>query len=579
MTIYLGDLIDGGTHDFMFTTVGSTGLPTVLTGSPALSVYKDNNTTETTTGPTLTASFDTRVGMNHVRLVLTDAFYVPDTDYSVVITAGTVGGVSVVGYVVAQFSISNRMPNVNVTEWLDTTVATPTVGGVPEVDVTHQVGGLVPTPNTTGIPDVNAVEILDTAPSLTTGDLDVNVASMAAGTVTAAAIATGAIDADSIAADAITAAKVADGTIDAATFAAGAIDAAAIAAGAIDTDAFTAAAIRQVGGMLVSGTASGAGSTTTLVDTSLTETDDIWTGNWILFTGGTPVIANQCRLITNFDAASDTVTFAPAVAAATDATTTFEIYAYGGADVQSWLGLNTAMAAPNALVGGAVDSDVSAMQAGTITATAIATDAIDDDAIATGAIASTAFAAGAIDAAAIGTGAIDADAIAADAIGASEIANGAIDAATFAAGAINAAALATDAVDEIADGVWDENIEAAHGTDATAGLLLRVLGAVISNRANNATLDALLGVADTASNDVPNQILDGDTLAELAQAQPATTPTMSEAMMLLYMALRNELDSTNTLKSIKNDAGTVITKGTLSDDGTTFQKQKLVAGP
>jgi len=54
----------------------------------------------------------------------------------------------------------------------------------------------------------------------------------------------------------------------------------------------------------------------------------------------------------------------------------------------------------------------------------------------------------------------------------------------------------------IADAVWDEDIEAAHGTDATAGLLLRALGAAISNRSNNATLDALLGVADTAGVDL-----------------------------------------------------------------------------
>lgn len=108
MTVYLGELIDGGTHDFMFTTVNGSGVPTTLAGTPVLSVYKDNSTTETTTGPTLTADFDTRTGLNQVRLVLTDAFYVADTDYSVVITTGTVNGNSVVGYVVAQFSIQNR---------------------------------------------------------------------------------------------------------------------------------------------------------------------------------------------------------------------------------------------------------------------------------------------------------------------------------------------------------------------------------------------------------------------------------------------------------------------------------------
>jgi hypothetical protein len=51
----------------------------------------------------------------------------------------------------------------------------------------------------------------------------------------------------------------------------------------------------------------------------------------------------------------------------------------------------------------------------------------------------------------------------------------------------------------IADGVWDEDIVAAHGAASAAGLLLRVLGEDISTRAFNPTLNALLGVADLAA--------------------------------------------------------------------------------
>lgn len=50
--------------------------------------------------------------------------------------------------------------------------------------------------------------------------------------------------------------------------------------------------------------------------------------------------------------------------------------------------------------------------------------------------------------------------------------SGAITAGSIATDAIDADALATDAVDEIADGVWDEDILAAHTTTATAGLIL-----------------------------------------------------------------------------------------------------------
>lgn len=70
------------------------------------------------------------------------------------------------------------------------------------------------------------------------------------------------------------------------------------------------------------------------------------------------------------------------------------------------------------------------------------------------------------------------------------------------ANVLTAAALAADALAAIVDGVWDEDIVAAHGTADTAGLLLRALGAVISQRTNNATLNALLGIDDVASRDL-----------------------------------------------------------------------------
>lgn len=107
--MYQGDWALGSTHDFTFTTVNTSGVPTQLAGAPAvISVYKQNSTTQTTAGVTLTVDFDTVTGLNHVRIVTTDAFYVAAADYSVVITTGTVGGSSVVGYTVATFSIENR---------------------------------------------------------------------------------------------------------------------------------------------------------------------------------------------------------------------------------------------------------------------------------------------------------------------------------------------------------------------------------------------------------------------------------------------------------------------------------------
>jgi len=87
--------------------------------------------------------------------------------------------------------------------------------------------------------------------------------------------------------------------------------------------------------------------------------------------------------------------------------------------------------------------------------------------------------------------------------------------------------------------------------------------------------------ADAIKTDAVTEIaagVTGATLSELAQAQPPSTPTVAQALMLPYMAIRNEETVTATVRNIKNDAGTVITKAALSDDGTTFTKGKLASG-
>lgn len=123
--------------------------------------------------------------------------------------------------------------------------------------------------------------------------------------------------------------------------------------------------------------------------------------------------------------------------------------------------------------------------------------------------------------------------------------------AAFAAGALDANALATDAINEIADGVWDEDIEAAHGTDATAGLLLRILGAVISNRSNNATLDALLGVPDVASTNLADAIADEDLTGH------STVDTLGNLLVILAKAIQDRTNSSNlnALLGVADSAG------------------------
>lgn len=69
-----------------------------------------------------------------------------------------------------------------------------------------------------------------------------------------------------------------------------------------------------------------------------------------------------------------------------------------------------------------------------------------------------------------------------------------------------------------------------------------------------------------------------DTIPELAQAAPAATPTLYEAIMLLYMELRNVTTTTDAEHGIYNDAGTKVAKSTLTDDGTTFTAAEFVSG-
>ena len=69
------------------------------------------------------------------------------------------------------------------------------------------------------------------------------------------------------------------------------------------------------------------------------------------------------------------------------------------------------------------------------------------------------------------------------------------------------------------------------------------------------------------------------TLPELSQAQPPTNPTIYEAIMLVYMHLRDETDTDGTYLKLKNNAGTVIAKTPLSEVGGVVIRGKMVSGP
>ncbi len=97
---------------FHFTTRQfSTGTP-ITAALLAVSVYKDDNTTESTTGITTTFStgFDGVVGLVSVKIDTSadGTFYAAGHDFSIVVTGGTADGVSIIGEVVGYFSIQNR---------------------------------------------------------------------------------------------------------------------------------------------------------------------------------------------------------------------------------------------------------------------------------------------------------------------------------------------------------------------------------------------------------------------------------------------------------------------------------------
>lgn len=117
---------------------------------------------------------------------------------------------------------------------------------------------------------------------------------------------------------------------------------------------------------------------------------------------------------------------------------------------------------------------------------------------------------------------------------------------------------------ELVDDVWDEDIVAAHGTASTAGLLLRVLGAAIATRTNNATLNALLGVPDVAANTIAETIWD---------EQPGTVSLAFRLIVeRIYRFTQNKMNITDATGAValrnEGDTADIMTQ-TITDDDTT----------
>lgn len=244
-------------------------------------------------------------------------------------------------------------------------------------------------------------------------------------------------------------------------------------------------------------------------------------------------------------------------------------------NVAQWLG--TAAATPTVAgvlevdlthIAGAVVSTTSAQigvntvstSAAAITSASIATDAIDDDAIATGAIASTAFAAGAINAAAIAADAITDAKVAADVTIASV--TGAVGSVTGSVGSV------TGAVGSVTGAVGSIGAGGIASTSFAAGAINAAAIAADAIGASELAADAV--------SEIVTGVLAG-TVTELG-AIPAASPTVAQALAILYMALRNVgvADTNADTLVIKNDAGTIIATAPTTDAGGVFTKGKYV---
>ena len=109
---YVGDYNLATTFHHRFTTVNGSGLPTTFGNTPSAQYYVDGGTTAFTAGLTLTADFASVTGLNSLAVICTSSAtgLTSGINVSVIVAAGTVSGVSLVGYPIIEYSITRRSP-------------------------------------------------------------------------------------------------------------------------------------------------------------------------------------------------------------------------------------------------------------------------------------------------------------------------------------------------------------------------------------------------------------------------------------------------------------------------------------
>ena len=137
------DITIGDTFFYKFTTRQlSDAVPTVLTGSPVVVAYENDSTDEITAGITLGVDHDSKVGFNLLTIVATTANgYENGKDYALTLTAGTVGGTSVIGEVILNFTIGRTAAAIELANGTDGLTALATLLAAIQTDMDNGTDG------------------------------------------------------------------------------------------------------------------------------------------------------------------------------------------------------------------------------------------------------------------------------------------------------------------------------------------------------------------------------------------------------------------------------------------------------
>lgn len=108
MAPYLGDFVSSGTVHFCWSTTDVAGASITRATNGTISVYKDNEPTQSVAGITDTEDFDGLTGVHACTIDLSaDAFYAIESNYTVVLSGAVIDG-NTINAVLAHFSIENR---------------------------------------------------------------------------------------------------------------------------------------------------------------------------------------------------------------------------------------------------------------------------------------------------------------------------------------------------------------------------------------------------------------------------------------------------------------------------------------